>query len=79
MNFYMNTAKPPQMGLMCKVLAYDKPGGALLGSGWLLYRGDGKVMAPDLFDLIGEKLPEGWYNLQITQESYCVVIPRMVQ
>jgi hypothetical protein len=81
MNYYHmpNKSKPPHLGLMCKVLAYSQPGGALLGSGWIIYRNDGNVMAPELFDLAGEKLPEGWYHLQITQESKCVVIPRMVQ
>lgn len=71
--------KIPQSGIMCKVFAYDGPGGALLGSGWVIYYSDGKFSHPDLFDIKGEKLPEGWYTLRVTDETKLVVIPRMVQ
>lgn len=75
-----NTAKPPRLGVMQKVYAYEnKDGGALLGSGWIIHRDDGKTMAPDLYDISGKKLPEGWYTLQVTGENHLVVIPRMVQ
>lgn len=71
--------KPSHNGIMCKVFAYDMPGGALLGSGWLIYSDDGTFTHPDLFDLKGNKLAEGWYTLKVTDETKLVVIPRMVQ
>lgn len=71
--------KIAQSGIICKVFAYDGPGGALLGSGWLTYSSDGSVFAPDLFDIKGNKLPEGWYTLRVTDETKLVVIPRMIQ
>lgn len=74
-----NKNKIPHNGIMCKVFAYDGPGGALLGSGWIIYRDDGNMASPDLFDLKGNKLPEGWYTLRVTDEVKPVVIPRMVQ
>jgi hypothetical protein len=79
-NMPKNTAPPPRLGIMQKVFAYEnKEGGALLGSGWFIIRDDGKHMAPDLYDISGKKLPEGWYTLQVTGENHLVVIPRMVQ
>ena len=75
----MNTAKPPHSGIMQKVYAYDKPGGALLGSGWVYYESNGTFTAPDLFDIQGVKLPMGWYTLLTTEETKLIVIPRMVQ
>lgn len=74
-----NKSKPPYSGLMCKVYAYEQGSDAMLGSGWIIYRDDGKTMAPELFDLKGVKLPEGWYTLKVTNEKHMVVIPRMVQ
>lgn len=75
----VNKAKLAQSGIMCKVFAYDVPGGALLGTGWVIYYSDGNFSHPDLFDIKGEKLPEGWYTLRVTDETKLVVIPRMVQ
>lgn len=75
----MNRAKPPHNGIMQKVYAYDKPGGVLMGSGWVIYTDDGSMTSPDLFDSNGTKLPQGWYTLLTTDETKLIVIPRMVQ
>jgi hypothetical protein len=74
-----NNSKPPRLGIIQKVYVYSQGGGALLGNGWVLTRDDGRQAAPDLFDIKGNKLPEGWYTLQVVGEQHIVVIPRMVQ
>lgn len=74
-----NKAKPPHLGIMQKIYAYEQGSEALLGTGWIITRDDGKQSAPELFDLKGVKLPEGWYTLRVTKEQHLVVIPRMVQ
>lgn len=75
-----NNSKPPYTGLMQKVHVYEMPGGALLGTGWVITRDDGKQYAPELFDMKGVKLPEGWwYTLQVTNENKLIVMPRMTQ
>lgn len=78
-NRWMNTSKPPRNGIIQKVLVMEQTSHAIIGSGWVLYRDDAKMMAPELFDLMGNKMPEGWYTLQVTDDVKTVVIPRMVQ
>ncbi len=74
-----NKAKPPYIGILQKVYVYEHGGGALLGNGWVITRDDGKQAAPVLFDIKGNRLPEGWYNLQVVERQQLVVIPRMIQ
>lgn len=64
-------------GVMHKLYVYDN--GALIGYGFVITYPDGRMSAPELFDIGGKKLPEGWYQLQMTQEHYNVVVPRNIQ
>lgn len=64
-------------GIMHKLIVYDN--GAMIGYGFVIMYPDGKVSAPELFDIAGKKLPEGWYQLQMTHEHYPVVVARNVQ
>jgi len=66
-------------GIMQKVLVYDQNGQGIIGTGWIVHRNDGKVFRPTLFDIMGVKLPEGWYNIVTTNEAKLVVIPRSIQ
>jgi hypothetical protein len=64
-------------GVMHKLYVYDS--GALIGYGFLITYADGKMSQPELFDITGNKLPEGWYQLTMSNEHYNVVVPRNVQ
>ena len=63
-------------GVMHKLLVYDH--GALIGYGFVISYPDGEMSQPDLFDIAGGKLPEGWYQLTVT-EHFSVVVPQRVQ
>ena len=64
-------------GVMHKLIVYDN--GAMIGYGFVITYPDGKMTAPELFDIAGRKLPEGWYQLTMTAEHYNVVVPRNIQ
>jgi len=64
-------------GVMHKLLVYDN--GAMIGYGFVITYPDGKMTAPELFDIAGKKLDEGWYQLTMTNEHYNVVVPRNIQ
>jgi len=64
-------------GVMHKLVVYDN--GALIGYGFVITYNDGEMSAPELFDIRGEKLPEGWYQLSMTNEHLPVVVPRNIQ
>lgn len=64
-------------GVMHKLIVYDN--GAMIGYGFVITYPDGKMSQPELFDIRGEKLAEGWYQLSMTHEHYNVVVPRNVQ
>lgn len=63
--------------IMQKVNAFI--GNEQVGYGFLFYRDDGKMMGPDLYTPTGERLDEGWYQLQVTDETTLIVIPRSKQ
>ncbi len=71
--------RKPQIknGTMHKLIVYEN--GAIVGYGFIIRYTNGDMSKPDLYDFKGERLPEGWYNLQITHESHNVVVPRNVQ
>lgn len=70
--------KPQFMnGIMHKLIVYEN--GAMIGYGYVIRYSDGDTSLPDLFDIRGERLPEGWYQLQVQKESYTVVVPKNVQ
>lgn len=50
-----------------------------VGYGFLFYRDDGRIIGPDLYTPTGERLDEGWYQLQVTDEMTLIVIPRSKQ
>jgi len=62
---------------MFKVNAYQD--GGLIGSGFVIHYPDGELSAPDLIDIKGDRLPEGWYELKPTGERRTVVVPTRKQ
>lgn len=69
---------PTQSGMMHKVFVYSN--GALLGYGFVIMYADGKMSAPELFDIGGNRLPENaWYEIQMSDEKYSVIVPRNIQ
>ena len=62
---------------MHKLIVYNN--GAMIGYGFIIAYPDGKISAPELFDIHGVKLSEGWYQLTMTTEYYNVVVPRSIQ
>ena len=50
----------------------------VIGKGYVVSRADGDVGNPELFDLNGAKLAEGWYQLQMTEYTLCIV-PKNIQ
>lgn len=63
---------------MHKVFVYSN--GALLGYGFVIMYADGKMSAPELFDIGGNRLPENaWYEIQMSDEKYSVIVPRNIQ
>ena len=69
-----NTTKS---GVMHKLLVYDN--GAMIGYGFIIAYPNGALSKPELFNIKGEKLPEGWYQLTMIDERYNVVVPRNIQ
>lgn len=69
----------PRNGTMTKVLVYDNEHKGLIGTGWVIVRDDGRIARPVLYDLMGIKLAEGWYQIVATDEVKMVVIPRSIQ
>ena len=74
-----NTKKPTfRNGVMHKLVVYDN--GAIVGYGFVIMYPDGKVSAPELFELFaGNSLPVQRYQLQMTNDHFNVVVPRNVQ
>lgn len=64
-------------GVMHKLIVYDN--GAMIGYGFVITYQDGEMSQPELFDIKGDKLPEGWYQLTMTNEHRPVVVPRNIQ
>ena len=58
---------------------YDYIQQSRIGTGWILYRDDGKVSVPHLFHDDGTEIPMGEYTLVHTDENHLVVIPRNKQ
>lgn len=62
---------------MQKLMVYEH--GACIGYGFTIMYPDGKMSQPDLFDLKGDRLAEGWYQLQVTDTRWNVVVPMRIQ
>lgn len=77
----MKIRKPPTTlsGIMHKLLVYDFDTGALIGYGYMISYPSGFTSKPELFDIAGERLGGGMYNLQPTSECWDVVVPRNIQ
>lgn|GEM_PF-4190558 len=50
----------------------------LIGTGYLVTKSNGDISRPKLFDLNGNKLPQGWYTLKMTESKLCI-IPKNIQ
>ena len=66
-----------KIGVMHKILVYDN--GAIIGYGYVTINHKGDMSNPDLYDIKGMRLPEGWYTLKITEENFLVNIPDRIQ
>jgi len=66
-----------KIGVMHKIIVYDN--GAIIGYGYVIIDNKGDMSTPDLFDIKGTRLPEGWYTLQVGTEYFNVVIPDNIQ
>lgn len=68
-------------GLMQKILVYEhgKPIGeaALLGQGWVEVYNNGVCSTPNIYDLLGVRLPQGWYQLVPTEEYRHIILPSL--
>lgn len=64
-------------GVMTKLHAYDN--GALVGYGFMISYPNGVVTKPELFDIAGNRLASGYYQLNVTEENYPVVVPKKIQ
>ena len=65
--------------IMHKVLALHPDTDVQMGWGWVLYRHDGKVFGPELYNESGEELPNGMYTLVHTDVNHLVVIPKVMK
>lgn len=63
--------------IMQKVIVFDRE--TRIGYGYVFLRNDGRTLGPDLYYDSGEKLPQGWYNLVVTDDAQLVVMPKKVQ
>jgi len=71
--------KSTESGVMHKMIVYDMETGTLLGTGYIVHYADGKMSEPLLVGLNGEPLPPSWFNLQMTDERWPVVVPMRIQ
>jgi hypothetical protein len=60
-------------GLMHKVEVYEE--GVHIGTGYFIHYADDTMSEADLISHAGERLPEGWYQLMMTDEVHYVVVP----
>ena len=65
-------------GVLQKILVYTQGGGALIGNGWVVHH-EGKTYKPVLISLDGKSLPDEWYSLLVTGESFLVVVNDTIQ
>lgn len=63
--------------IMQKVIVFNNQ--VRIGYGYVFHYDNGKMNGPDLYRDNGEKLPEGYYNLLMTDEINLIVIPRNKQ
>lgn len=78
-NNYMNKAKPPRSGIMQHLIVHDQKTGAIIGKGWITLRDDGRMSKPELYDIMGNPMQQGWYTIEATDIKQFVIIPRMIQ
>lgn len=64
---------------MQKLEVYSHETQQLIGHGYVILYPNGTHSAPELFDLMGVKLPEGWYVIKVTGENRNVVVPKGIQ
>lgn len=65
-------------GMMYKVIVYSE--GLRVGTGYFIHYVDGDTSEADLIsDVDGSRLPEGWYQLKVTDDIFAVVVPTREQ
>jgi hypothetical protein len=64
-------------GILHKMIVFDN--GIQVGTGYVIYYPSGRMSDPILISPTGEKLPEGWYHLIMTDEQWNVVVPMRKQ
>ena len=57
------------------MIVLDMHTGERVGHGYVIHYNDGAMSEPFIVSDAGEKLPQEWYNLQITDEVWNVVVP----
>jgi len=45
----------------------------IIGIGYVISYPDGRLASPELFDFSGNKLPEAWYQMKLTDYRPCIV------
>jgi len=78
----LTTMTKQNSAILHKILVYEKHDSIQLkciGTGWIIYRDDGKVSAPQLFYDDGTEIPSGEYFLVNTEENHLVVVPKQKQ
>lgn len=66
--------------IMSKLEVYSSDAGhILIGHGYIFYRADASMTQPTLIDLLGNNMPQGWYNLRITDEQALVILAENIQ
>jgi len=63
--------------MLTKVMVMDN--GACIGVGYVFQTFTGETFRPVLFDLKGEPLAEGWYQLQPTDDRQLAIAPMRMQ
>jgi len=62
---------------MQKILVFNM-NGSRVGNGYLIYRDDGRMLTPTLFDENNIPLPEGMYNFMPQEnETTLIILPKM--
>jgi hypothetical protein len=64
-------------GVIKKILVYHD--NERVGYGWITFYHNDRMSRPELYYDDGSEIPEGFYQLQMTDEEYVVVISRTKQ
>lgn len=69
--------KKQHSAIMQKILVFNM-NGSRVGNGYLIYRDDGRMLTPTLFDENNIPLPEGMYNFMPQEnETTLIILPKM--